>query len=618
MHWTVAGIMVFAELMLASTAHAQLDHKQVLVLYSLRRDAQFSVVGEHELPRMLDVGLARNVDYYAEFIDITRFRDLAYRQGFRDFLKVRYQGVRLDLVIAMQNAAVEFVNDFGRPLFGDIPIVSLTNTTTTRRLANSTGVLHARNYVPTLELIRRLQPDIRNVFIITGAAAADEAYENEIRRQLPATDSRLRVTYLSGLPTNELEDRLSKLPPHSAVYYVLVTEDGAGKRFHPLEYVDRVAAAANAPTYCWVDSAIGHGVVGGSLYSQSDAITRVGELALRVLRGDAADSIPVAALHLNRNEVDWRQLRRWHIDEARVPAGTLVRFRDPTIWDKYRSYLLGALAILLTQTALITALLIQRKRRQRTEAELRANQNELRKSYERNRALGGRLLKAQETERSRIAGELHDDICQRMLLLTIELEQMGPGNRDDAPAAEALLVARDISKSLHELSHRLHPTRLRMIGLVSALDQLCTELSRAGIVIVFTHDNTPSILPSDVMLCLFRVVQEALQNAIKYSHARDVSVELRNGPDKLTLTIIDNGVGFDVDTAWGVGVGLVSMIERLEAIGGLLQIDSRPGVGTRVTASVPRDVLHDIDESAAHVSSRPATTRSSSHVVGPT
>ncbi|HKH72067.1 MAG TPA: ATP-binding protein [Vicinamibacterales bacterium] len=616
MHWMVVAIITVAELMLASTAHAQLDHKQVLVLYSTRRDAQFAAVGENELPRVLDAGLARNLDYYSEFIDITRFPDRAYREGFRDFLQVKYQGVRFDLVIAMQNVAVEFVNDFGRSLFGDVPVVFLTNTAGIRRPSNSTGVRHERNYAATLELIRRLQPDIRNVFIVTGAGAADKEYENEIRRQLPPIDLRLNVTLLSGLPTKQLEDGLSKLPPHSAVYHVLVTEDGAGNKFHPLEYVDRVAAAANAPTYCWVDSAIDHGIVGGSLYSQSDAISRVGQLALRVLAGEAPDSIPVAALNLNRNELDWRQLRRWSIDEARIPKGTLVRFRDPSIWDKYRSYILGALAILLTQTALITTLLIQRKRRQRTEAELRVHQRELSRSYERNRQLGARLLRAQETERSRIAGELHDDICQRMLLLTIELDQMGRRDRDDTPAAEALIVAQDISKSLHELSHRLHPTRLRMIGLVSALDQLCAELSRAGIVIVFTHDAIPSMLPSDVMLCLFRVVQEALQNAIKYSQARDVSVDLRNGRDKLTLTIIDNGVGFDVDTAWGNGVGLVSMIERLDAIGGSLQIDSRPGAGTRVTASVPGDVLHDTDESAAYVSSAPATTSSSSTVVG--
>ena len=240
-------------------------------------------------------------------------------------------------------------------------------------------------------------------------------------RELEPSEPELTFTYLSGLTTSDLEDRLSTLPEHSAVYYISVGEDGAGQRFHPLEYLDRVAAAANAPIYCWVDSAMDHGIVGGSLYSQARAIEHIGQLAQRVLRGEPADSIPIVALSLNGNMVDWRQLRRWRIDEARLPVGTIVRFRDPTIWDRYRIYILAALTLLITQSVLITGLLIQRQRRRRAEEELRGSQGELRRSYERNRDLGGRLLRAQENERAFIARELHDDIGQQVALLTIEL-----------------------------------------------------------------------------------------------------------------------------------------------------------------------------------------------------
>jgi signal transduction histidine kinase len=341
-----------------------------------------------------------------------------------------------------------------------------------------------------------------------------------------------------------------------------------------------------------------HGIVGGSLYNQSDAIKRVGELALRVLHGELADSIPVSALNVNQLQVDWRQLRRWGINEARVPLETQIQFRNPTTWDRYKAYILGSIVLFITQTTLIAGLLIQRRRRRRAEEELRANQDELRQSYERNRALGARLLKAQETERSRIAGELHDDICQRMLVLTVELELLGR-TRSEGPATEALTVARDISKSLHDLSHRLHPTRLRMIGLAPALEQLCFDLSRAGVDIVYRHDHLPPTLPSDVMLCVFRVVQEALQNAVKYSHAKNVSVHVQNGPDALAVTIVDNGAGFDVNAAWGKGVGLISMVERLDAMGGSLHVDSSPGGGTRVTATIPASVVHDTRDDVA-------------------
>lgn len=573
----------------AAAAGTQDEHKEVLVLYSTRRDAQFSIVGEAELPRILDAGLDRNLDYYPEFIDLTRFPDPAYKQAFRDFLRQKYQGVEFDLVIALQDAAAGFVEAYRESLFPGVPEVFLANIPMPRRAPGSTGLIHVRDYASTLTLIRQLQPDVRHVFVVTGAAAADREYEAAARQQLGSHGSRLTFTYLSGLATPDLMNRLSKLPERSAVYYVLVSQDGAGRKFHPLEYIDRVTAAANAPTYSWVDAAMDHGIVGGSLYSQRDAIVRAGELALRVLRGEPADTIPVADLHLNANQVDWRQLRRWGIGEARVPPGTLVKFRNPTVWDRYKTYILGAIALLLAQSVLITGLLIQRRRRRQAEEKLRASQGELLRSYERNRDLAARLLRAQESERSRIARELHDDICQRMLVLTVELKSLGGTNDNDREghAAEALAEAQGIAKSLHELSHSLHPTKLQLLGLVASIDQLRRDLSRIGIAIDFSHHDVPSTLPPDLRLCLFRIVQEAMQNAIKYSKASEVSVCLSGSSDRLTVTIRDNGVGFDVEAAWSRGLGLLSMVERVEALGGSFEIHSSPGAGAQLTASVP-------------------------------
>jgi signal transduction histidine kinase len=213
------------------------------------------------------------------------------------------------------------------------------------------------------------------------------------------------------------------------------------------------------------------------------------------------------------------------------------------------------------------------------------------RSHERNRDLAARLLRAQETERARIARELHDDICQRILLLTIELESVARTNDGARAAAAALTVARDISNDLRELSHQLHPTRLRVIGLVRALESHCSELSHAGLAIAYTHANVPSALSADAMLCLFRVAQEALQNTLKYSRATEVAVHIHGASDGLTLTIVDNGVGFDVEAAWGTGIGLGSMLERMHAAGGSLTLTSRPGAGTRVVAFLPQRVL---------------------------
>ena len=412
------------ELAPAGVVSAQESHKQVLVLYSTGPHNQFSIIGERELPRILDVGPRTNLDYYSEFID-SRFPDPSFPIAFGDFLRLKYRGIRFDLVIAMQDVAVEFVNRNRDSLFPDAPVVFLANDRRTASVGpNSTGLIQERKFTGTLALIEKLQPDARNVFVVTGAGADDKAFEDAMRSQMQSFESRLTVNYLSGLPTDELERRLAGLPQRSVVYYLRLSEDGAGNKYHPLLHIDRVAAVANAPTYSWVDSALDHGIVGGNLYSQIEAIRRTGQLALRVLGGEKADSIDTSAIDVNSDQVDWRQLRRWDIDEARVPAGTVVSFRDPTIWDRYKGYILAALALLIVQSGLIAGLLIQRARRHHAEVELRRSQDSLRTSYERIRHLGSRMLKAQETERSRIARELHDDINQQLALLTMDLDEV--------------------------------------------------------------------------------------------------------------------------------------------------------------------------------------------------
>jgi signal transduction histidine kinase len=583
--------IVLVELAVASSAWAQ--QKQVLVLYSTRRDAQIAVVGERELPRILDKGLNNEVDYYSEYIDRVRFPNPEYRAGFHDFVQVKYQGRRFDLVIAMDEVALEFVATNRTEFFPETPIVYFTSFPDTPRVANSTGILSHVDMQGTVELATTLQPDLQHIFVVSGTQGADQLLE-ATRTQLQSFE-RLSITYLTGLSTSELESRLATLPAHSMVYYLFVSSDGTGQNFHPLEYLDRVTAVANAPVYSWVDSTIDRGIVGGNLKSQTVETQAIGELALRVLGGESADSIPISSRDLNVRQVDWRQLLRWKIDESRIPAGVTVRFREPSMWDRYRVYILAALGLLLVQSGLIAGLLIQRARRQRAENELRGSQTALRSSYQRIRDLGARLLNAQETERARIARELHDDITQQMSLLVIDLALLRGDGQARTLAQEAMTRVEGIVKSVHDLSHRLHPAKLRLIGLVAALRDLQHELTQADVPIAFTYDQVPRALPPDVTLCVFRVVQEALHNALKYSHARAIQVHLGGSANELTLTVADDGIGFDVDAAMGKGLGLISMTERLEAIGGTLQIRSQPAAGTTLEVRVPLSIVKDTE-----------------------
>jgi signal transduction histidine kinase len=206
--------------------------------------------------------------------------------------------------------------------------------------------------------------------------------------------------------------------------------------------------------------------------------------------------------------------------------------------------------------------------------------------------LGGRLIVAQEKERSRIARELHDDFNQRLALLSIELEQLGQTVHE--PVNHQLLQklqrdAKELSADVHRLSYSLHPSKLDHLGLVAAVKSLCEEISESSkIKVEFKHDGLLATLPKDVTLCFFRITQESLRNSVKHSGAEAVRVLLVRTRNAVRLSVSDNGCGFDTKSEkMRAGLGFISMRERLHVVGGELHIYSRPRRGTRIEASVP-------------------------------
>lgn len=216
--------------------------------------------------------------------------------------------------------------------------------------------------------------------------------------------------------------------------------------------------------------------------------------------------------------------------------------------------------------------------------------------------VSGQLIEAQEKERSRIARELHDDICQRLALLSMELDQAN-SNIHEFPAAmnlgEIQRHCAEIASDVQSLSHQLHSSTLDYLGIVSAVRGFCEELSRQHkINIAFREKNVPKHLPKDISLCLFRVVQEALHNAVKYSGTDQFTVEIYGSPEEIELTVTDRGKGFEVDSGKGrQGLGLISMQERVHLVHGTFSIHSKLGEGTRIVAIVPLiRVRHEVSE----------------------
>jgi two-component system sensor histidine kinase UhpB len=303
---------------------------------------------------------------------------------------------------------------------------------------------------------------------------------------------------------------------------------------------------------------------------------------------------------------DWRQLQRWGIDQTRLPEGSIVRFREFSAWEQYRKYILTATIIVALQSALIAGLVLQRARRRRSELELRENEAALRQVYGQNQDLAGRLINAQEEERTRIARELHDDVSQQLAGVGIMLS--GLRRKIGRPDSEAdidrtIMTLQDRTSALAEairtLSHQLHPSVLEHVGLVATLRRHCTDVEELyRLSVVFNSVGRLESLGADVALCLFRVTQEALTNAVRHARAHNIAVDLIAAADHVELRIKDDGIGFVAGERTGRGLGLRSIDERVRLVRGSLSVESQPGHGATLHVRIPLAVapIEDVSE----------------------
>jgi len=208
--------------------------------------------------------------------------------------------------------------------------------------------------------------------------------------------------------------------------------------------------------------------------------------------------------------------------------------------------------------------------------------------------LNRRLIEAQEQERARIARDLHDDINQRIAMLAIELDGLKQDPRVSSPEVRSLLKGlserlSDLGMEIQAMAHRLHSSKLDYLGVVVAMKAFCAEFAdHQKVKIDFRHDDVPKALPEDISLCLFRVLQEAMSNAVKHSGERHFKVVLECTPDQLHLTVADHGAGFDPPTVLNRGgLGLTSMRERVRLVNGTFTVDSKPMSGTNIHVWVP-------------------------------
>ena len=302
-----------------------------------------------------------------ESFDAGRFPDLEAETPTASYLRSKYSGRGIDALVAVGPQALTFLARNGAELFPGVPTVfaGVSEASVARaNLPDSTGVISAFGVTETVDLALRLQPEAKNLVVITGTSALDTIWYGTAREQLSGLSSRIDVSHLAGLPLEDVLVEVAGLPRDAIVLFLSMVQDGSGRYFMPTADVVRdVAGVSSAPVYAVYETLFGTGVVGGAMASFQDTGADVGAMVLRILDGEAPAAIP-AERQGNVYRTDWRQLQRFDLDASRLPPGTTVEFQPPPVWERYRQETLTVLGVLVFQTLLVVALLLRwRKRR---------------------------------------------------------------------------------------------------------------------------------------------------------------------------------------------------------------------------------------------------------------
>ncbi|WP_353643116.1 PAS domain S-box protein [Mesorhizobium sp. WSM2239] len=334
-----------------------------------------------EITKGILTALPADVGLYNEYLDSERFSGIEHLENMRRFIGEKYADKPIKVVMALGPQALEFMREYGDEIFPSVPVVY--SGVRKERIhdnpppPNYVGIESRFDLAATVELALALQAEAKELVVVTGAAEFDKAWEATAKAELGTFASRLKLRYLSGLAMDDLLTTVAQLPTDSIVLYLTVYQDGSGRRFIPRDVAARLSQAAGAPVYSVYDTYLGLGIVGGYMDTFEAVGVQAGSIARRILEGENPAEMTIDPNAGHSYRIDWRQLQRWGLDQANLPADAEIRYRPPSLWEQYRELVLAAVIVFALQSMLITALLIERHRRRRAEGSLREGEERI-------------------------------------------------------------------------------------------------------------------------------------------------------------------------------------------------------------------------------------------------
>jgi signal transduction histidine kinase len=306
------------------------------------------------------------VSIHSEYVDVDRYQDTDVERRIRDAFRAKYAGMTLDAIVAVGPSPLGFLARWGRDLWPAVPVVvAAVDELWLNRLElppKVTAISMRYDVEGTVRLALRLLPETRHVALISGVSPQNRLLADLHRARLGAFADRLELIDLTGLSVEDMLARVATLPDRSILLVSQIWIDGAGRSLMGIDFLPRISAAANCPVFSVFGATVGAGTAGSSVADAGELGAEAGRVAIRVVRGEAVPSLEASEVR-QRVLVDWRQLRRWGLDEGRLPSESRVLFRTPTLWEEYRWAIVSAFVVVISQTVVVVALLFERRRR---------------------------------------------------------------------------------------------------------------------------------------------------------------------------------------------------------------------------------------------------------------
>src|SRR5829696_5862484 len=576
--------------------------RRVVVLYWYDKNFVGHVRWDQGFQSALDAAPRDSIEYYPEYLEANRFPGANQSQILQNYLKQKYADLPPDVVVAQSEVSLDFLIKYKDDLFPQVPVVFYSGArpspaTLTAR-PNVTGVFVYGGYKKTIESALAIQPQAEQLFVISGSLDHDE---------------RIKINYLTDLSLAELRATIARVPEKSLILYVWQQAvDEQGKLLESADILSSITEITPVPIYGMSSNLVGRGIVGGYVYTPEAGAARVAEIAQLIAGGRRAQDIPVESIH-TIPMFDWRELQRWQISENKLPSGSIVQFRQLTVWQEYKWRILGVAALLLLQTAFITVLLVERGRRRRAKEALDQLNAELESRIEQRTA----ALNAKSRELEAFAYSVAHDL--KAPLRGIDgYSRLLLEDYADSLEGEGRNFLQTIQSSTDEMNQliddllaysRLERRELKTdrIELAPIINSLVEEKRREeGHPVDFVVDVNGSAVLADAS-GLSQSLRNYLDNAVKFTRKMDhprIEVGAKDEAKSCIVWVRDNGIGFDMkhhdrifdifqrlgvtEDYPGTGIGLAIVRKAMERMGGRAWAESKPGGGATFYLEIPK------------------------------